>query len=149
MSEKRKEQVMVIEINKDIDKYQESVAMGLTVKQLIFSVTAVIVGGGIVLLVYRYIGLTASAYIAIPVVSPIALEGFYSYNGMSFYQMMKRKMQLLFANRPLTYSSTEGEPVIKKYVLEEALKQKIDPKTNKKSTGMLPLKLFGSIRRRH
>ena len=112
---------MVIEINKDIDKYQESVAMGLTVKQLIFSVTAVIVGGGIVLLVYRYIGLTASAYIAIPVVSPIALEGFYSYNGMSFYQMMKRKMQLLFANRPLTYSSTEGEPVIKKYVLEEAL----------------------------
>ena len=27
---------MVIEINKDIDRYQESVAMGLTAKQLVF-----------------------------------------------------------------------------------------------------------------
>lgn len=28
---------LVIEINKDIDRYQESVAMGLTAKQLIYS----------------------------------------------------------------------------------------------------------------
>lgn len=41
---------MVIEINKDIDRYQESVAMGLTAKQLVFSIASVIVGGGIVLL---------------------------------------------------------------------------------------------------
>ena len=41
---------MVIEINKDIDKYQESVALGLTAKQLIFSIASVVVGGGIVLL---------------------------------------------------------------------------------------------------
>lgn len=47
---------MVIEINKDIDRYQESVAMGLTAKQLVFSIASVIVGGGIVLLLYRYIG---------------------------------------------------------------------------------------------
>ena len=44
---------MVIEINKDIDRYQESVAMGLTAKQLVFSIASVIVGGGIVLLLYR------------------------------------------------------------------------------------------------
>ena len=55
---------MVIEINKDIDRYQESVAMGLTAKQLVFSIASVIVGGGIVLLLYRYIGLTGSAYVA-------------------------------------------------------------------------------------
>ena len=68
---------MVIEINKDIDRYQESVAMGLTAKQLVFSIASVIVGGGIVLLLYRYIGLTGSAYVAIPCVAPIALGGFY------------------------------------------------------------------------
>ena len=66
---------MVIEINKDIDRYQESVAMGLTAKQLVFSIASVIVGGGIVLLLYRYIGLTGSAYVAIPCVAPIALGG--------------------------------------------------------------------------
>ena len=76
---------MVIEINKDIDRYQESVAMGLTAKQLVFSIASVIVGGGIVLLLYRYIGLTGSAYVAIPCVAPIALGGFYSFNGMNFF----------------------------------------------------------------
>ena len=73
---------MVIEINKDIDRYQESVAMGLTARQLIFSIASVVVGGGIVLLLYKYIGLTGSAYVAIPCVAPIALGGFYSFNGM-------------------------------------------------------------------
>ena len=46
---------MVIEVNKDIDRYQESVAMGLTARQLIFSIASVVVGGGIVLLLYKYI----------------------------------------------------------------------------------------------
>lgn len=55
---------MVIEVNKDIDRYQESVAMGLTARQLIFSIASVVVGGGIVLLLYKYIGLTGSAYVA-------------------------------------------------------------------------------------
>ena len=38
---------MVIEVNKDIDRYQESVAMGLTARQLIFSIASIVVGGGI------------------------------------------------------------------------------------------------------
>ena len=36
---------MVIEINKDIERYKESVMMGLTAKQLIFSLLSVLVGG--------------------------------------------------------------------------------------------------------
>ena len=102
---------MVIEINKDIDKYQESVVMGLTAKQLIYSIAAVLVGGLIVLLTYKYIGLTGSAYVAIPVVAPIAMGGFYTYQGMSFYEAT-------------TYISTEGENAIKKLRMEEVLEQK-------------------------
>ena len=116
---------MVIEINKDIDRYQESVAMGLTAKQLMFSIASVAVGGGLVFLLYRYIGLTASAYVAIPVVAPIALGGFYSYNGMSFYEVMSRKFHYMFANRTLTYVSTEGEHAIKAYEMELANAQKL------------------------
>ena len=109
---------MVIEINKDIDRYQESVAMGLTAKQLLFSAASVVVGGGLVLLLYRYIGLTGAAYVAIPCVAPIALGGFYSYNGMSFYEYMGRKFHYMFGNKALTYVSTEGEPAIKAYEFE-------------------------------
>lgn len=110
---------MVIEINKDIDRYQESVAMGLTAKQLIFSIASIVVGGGIVLLLYKYIGLTGSAYVAIPCVAPIALGGFYSFNGMSFYEYMGKKLHFMFANKALTYVSTEGEPMIRAFELEQ------------------------------
>ena len=88
---------MVIEVNKDIDRYQESVAMGLTARQLIFSIASVVVGGGIVLLLYKYIGLTGSAYVAIPCVAPIALGGFYSFNGMNFYGIWERNCILCLA----------------------------------------------------
>ena len=111
---------MVIEINKDIDRYQESVAMGLTAKQLIFSIASVVIGGGLVYLLYPFIGLTGAAYVAILVVAPIALGGFYSYNGMSFYEVMGKKFHYMFGNRALTYVSTEGEPAIKAYELEQA-----------------------------
>lgn len=93
--------------------------MGLTAKQLIFSIASVVVGGGIVLLLYKYIGLTGSAYVAIPCVAPIALGGFYSFNGMSFYEYMGKKLHFMFANKALTYVSTEGEPMIKAFELEQ------------------------------
>lgn len=109
---------MVIEINKDIDRYQESVAMGLTAKQLLFSVASLVVGGAVVLLLYKHIGLTGATYVAIPCVAPIALGGFYSYNGMSFYEYMGKKLQFMFHNKALTYVSTEGEAAIKAYEFE-------------------------------
>lgn len=115
---------MVIEVNKDIDRYKESVVMGLTARQLVFSIISVITGGGIVLLLYRYVGLTVSAYIAIPVVAPIALSGFYSYNGMTFMQMMGKKLHFAFFNKPLPYVSTEGETEVSRIRAEEMMAEK-------------------------
>ncbi len=115
---------MIIEINKDIQNYKESVVFGLNARQLIFSVLSVVAGGGIVFLTYPYVGLTTSAYIAIPVVAPIALSGFYSYNGMTFMEMMKRKLHFAFGNRALTYISEEGERAIQQHKAEEAVEQK-------------------------
>ena len=66
---------MNISINKDIEKYQESVVMGLTARQLIFSIASVACGGAIVLLTYRYVGLTGSADIARPGGAPRAGGG--------------------------------------------------------------------------
>ncbi len=120
---------MIIEINKDIDRYKETVIMGLTARQLIFSVLSVAVGGGIVLFFYPLIGMTPSVYLAIPAVAPVALGGFYSFNGMNFYEYMGRKMRMLFANRPLAYVSTENEGVIKEIRVRET------EKNNRKNKG--------------
>ncbi len=128
---------MVIEINKDIDRYQESVALGLSAKQLIFSAASLICGAGLILCLYRYIGLTASAYVAIPVVAPIALGGFYSYHGMSFYEVMGRKLRFAFFNRHLVYCSTEGEAVIQEYekeLLEQEKKRILTIKKQEKKS---------------
>lgn len=124
---------MVIEINKNIDNYKESVVMGLTARQLIYSILSVGIGGGIVLLLYRHIGLTASTYIAIPVVAPIALTGFYSYNGMTFMEMVKRKLHFAFGNQTLTYISTEGETAIRQLRQAEEATGKQGSDTDKKS----------------
>lgn len=119
---------MVIQINKDIDRYKETVVMGLTARQLIFSVASVVAGAGIVLLLYPFIGLTPSVYVAIPVVAPIALGGFYSFNGMNFYEFMGRKMRMMVANHPLIYSSTEGEEIIHLIRMEEENGKRTDKK---------------------
>lgn len=124
---------MVIDINKNIDNYKETVVLGLTAKQLVYSVLSVAVGGGIVLLLYQKAGLTVSAYIAIPAVAPIALSGFYSYNGMGFTEMMKLKMHFAFGNRALAYVSTEGEDVIRNIRQQEMLADKKEMKKQKGS----------------
>ena len=106
-------------INKDIDKYSESVLMGLSVKQLLYSCLSLGVGGATVLLLSPYVGLTVSAYISIPFVAPIAMSGFYSYHGMSFMEVTKSKLKFMIRNHPLVYVSTEGEGVIKEFRVEK------------------------------
>lgn len=123
---------MIVEINKDLEKYKESVAMGLTAKQLIFSIASLVVGGGLILLLYPYVGLTIAVYISIPVVAPIALGGFYSYQGMSFYEVMKRRFYFMFHNKPLTYVSTESVDEINKWNTEQKLKEKNKRKRGKR-----------------
>ena len=123
---------MIVEINKDLEKYKESVAMGLTAKQLIFSIASLVVGGGLILLLYPYVGLTVAVYISIPVVAPIALGGFYSYQGMSFYEVMKRRFYFMFHNKPLTYVSTESVAEIDKWNAEQKLKEKNKGKRGKR-----------------
>lgn len=96
---------MIIEINKDIEKYQESVAMGLSAKQLAYSILALGSGCIIVFLLYEKIGLTFSCYVAVPIVAPIALCGFYSYNGMGFREVFTRYMRSIFRNKALVFQS--------------------------------------------
>ncbi len=97
---------MIIEINKDIEKYQESVAMGLSAKQLAFSILALGSGCVIVFVLYEKIGLTFSCYVVVPIVAPIALCGFYSYNGMGFREVFIRYMRSIFRNKALVFQSS-------------------------------------------
>ena len=138
-----------VEINRDIDKFKESVVLGLTAKQLIASVLSVLVGGTIVVLTYKKVGFTLSAYIAIPIVAPIALSGFYS-NGMSFMQMMKKRIKFMFKVKPLVYKSTENVKELKEVavVMEEEnqkLKNKKDINIKKTKQKMIRILVISIV----
>lgn len=123
---------MIIEMNEDIEKYEETVMMGLTAQQTIFSGLAVGAGAGIVCLLYFKAGMSMmlSCYAAIPVVMPIALMGFYQYNGMNFFQFFFRFIKSFGMSRPLLYRSTES---MKAYqTLSEQSKEGAKKKTKKK-----------------
>ncbi|MBD5456922.1 MAG: PrgI family protein [Lachnospiraceae bacterium] len=122
---------MIIEINKDIEKYQESVAMGLTAKQLVYSILALGSGCLIVFLLYEKIGLTFSCYVAVPVVAPIALCGFYSYNGMGFREVFTRYMRSIFRNKPLVFKSSGYREMVSEIRAREESEKKAAAKKAK------------------
>lgn len=109
---------MEIELSEDLQHYKESLVLGLTAKQFIFSVLALGVGTGIVLLLYERIGITLSCYVATPFVVPLALTGFYNYHGLTFWQFARKMLYFSFFNRPLVYSSTESVQELKQIYME-------------------------------
>ncbi|GFI15845.1 hypothetical protein IMSAGC009_01005 [Lachnospiraceae bacterium] len=80
--------------------------MGLSAKQLVYSILALLSGCVIVFLLYEKIGLTFSCYVAVPIVAPIALCGFYSYNGMGFREVFTRYIRSIFRNKALVFQSS-------------------------------------------
>lgn len=52
-------------------------------------------------------------------IASVAVGGFYSYNGMDFYEYMGKKLKFMFSNHPLVYMSTEGDLAIKEYQMEQ------------------------------
>lgn len=123
---------MEIELSEDLQHYKESIAMGLNVKQLIYSVLSIGAGAGTVLLLYDKIGITASCYVATPIVAPLALTGFYNYNGLTFWQHMKKIIGFSFFNRPLVFYNHALKEIKSEFLLEEKSKGKEDKKIRKK-----------------
>ena len=134
---------MTIQINKNLDNYKEKVVMGLTAKQLIHVIICIGICAGIVAGLHRFIGIMPAALLCFPIVAPIALNGFYEWNGLGFMESMKLRMHYMLHNQPLKYiSESESEKVIEDYRLKEEQAQRNAVKKEKKKGGVL-LSLIG------
>ena len=121
--------------------------MGLTAKQLAFSILALGSGCVIVFVLYEKIGLTFSCYVAVPIVAPIALCGFYSYNGMGFREVFIRYMRSIFRNKALVFqSSGYRETVLEIKEREEAEKRAAVRKAKEERKRMRREKVKSRIR---
>ena len=121
--------------------------MGLSAKQLAFSILALGSGCVIVFVLYEKIGLTFSCYVAVPIVAPIALCGLYSYNGMGFREVFIRYMRSIFRNKALVFqSSGYRETVLEIKEREEAEKRAAVRKAKEERKRMRREKVKSRIR---
>ena len=73
---------MEIKINREIRDYHESMFMGLSLRQSIFSVLAILVAVGLYFWLNPILGTETVSWICVLGAAPFAVIGFVSYHGM-------------------------------------------------------------------
>ena len=79
---------MEVKINREIRNYTESMFFGLSMRQFVFSLLAVLVAVGLYFLLCPYFGLETLSWMVILAAAPFAVMGFVSYHGMSAEQFL-------------------------------------------------------------
>lgn len=89
MYEKRKwRKIVEIKINKEIRSYTEAVFFGLSMRQFIFSVLAVIVAVVLYFALNPYLGTETVSWVCVVGATPFAAMGFFKYHGMTAEQFV-------------------------------------------------------------
>ncbi len=73
---------MEIKINREIRDYHESMFMGLSLRQSVFSVLAILVAVGLYFWLNPILGAETVSWLCILGAAPFAIMGFVSYHGM-------------------------------------------------------------------
>ena len=79
---------MEVKINKEIRNYTESMFFGLSLRQLVFSLLAVVVAVGLFFLLHPVLGTETVSWVCILGAAPFAALGFISYHGMNAEQFL-------------------------------------------------------------
>ena len=91
-----KETILEIKINKEIRDYQESIFMGLSMRQFIFAVLAVGVAIGVYFGLRNVLGTETVSWLCVVAAFPFAILGFVKYHGMTAEQFIRAYIQSEF-----------------------------------------------------
>lgn len=95
--------IIEVKIPKEVRQHKESIFFGLSVRQFVCSLCAVVVAAGLYLLLGNTIGKETASWVCILAAAPFAIAGFFTYNGMTLEQFLWvfLKSEILCAgNRP-------------------------------------------------
>lgn len=97
---------MEIKIPKEVRQHKETIFFGLSARQFICAVLAVGVAVGVYFLLKTVTGPETASWACIVAAAPVAVTGFFSYNGLTFEQFAWAylKSQFLCA-APRTFQS--------------------------------------------
>ncbi len=77
-----------VRINKEVRDYQESLFFGLSLRQFLFALLAVLVAVGLYFGLRSVVGSGEIGWICVLAAFPFALGGFFTYNGMTFERFL-------------------------------------------------------------
>ena len=80
--------LLEVSINKEVRNYQESIFFGLSLRQFLFSLMAVLVAVGLYFGLHHFVQSSAYDWLCVVAAFPFALGGFFTYNGMNAEQFM-------------------------------------------------------------
>lgn len=81
---------MEIKLNKDLQKMQDNLFMGLNFRQTACALTGIVLGAAAYFLCNRFgVNTEAASWICIALAAPFAALGFVTVNGMPFEQIVK------------------------------------------------------------
>ena len=80
---------MEVKIPKEIRDYQESIYFGLSTRQFIFSIVAIVVAVGVYFSLRYILGTETVSWVCILCATPFAAMGYFRYNGLSFEQFIR------------------------------------------------------------
>ena len=115
---------MEIKINKEIRDYQESVFMGLSLRQFLFSLLAVGIALGVYFGLRNVIGQETVSWLCVVGAFPFAVLGFVRYHGMPAEQFIKAyiESEFLMPKRLLSRPGNLYAEAMKDSKLKEVLK---------------------------
>ena len=80
---------MEVKINREIRNYTESMFFGLSMRQVVFSVLAILVAVGLYFLLKPHFGTETVSWMCILGAAPFAALGFITYHGMTAEQFLR------------------------------------------------------------
>ena len=113
-----------VRINKEVRDYQESVFFGLSLRQLVFALLAVLVAVGVYFGLRGVVGTSEIGWICVLAAFPFALCGFFTYNGMTFEKFLLAliRSELLYPKKLVFKSDNLYAKALENSCAKEALK---------------------------
>ena len=115
---------MEVRINKEVRNYQESLFFGLSLRQFLFALLAVLVALAVYFCLHPVLGTGEIGWVCILAAFPFALGGFFTYNGMTLERFLLAyiRSEFLFPRRLVFKSDNIYAKALENSTIKEALK---------------------------
>ncbi len=113
-----------VRINKEVRDYQESLFFGLSLRQLLFALLAVLVAVGVYFGLKDIVGSGEIGWVCVLAAFPFALGGFFTYNGMTFERFLLAviRSELLYPRKLVFKSENLYAKAMENSTIKEGLR---------------------------